>query len=505
LWLEYVIGDARHGMLVAIIFRPSMNMDRKPIFRDTHAMKAAIRSSGAIPTLILLLVLIPEALHAQWEGRIPLSNPAGTAQLNENMATCLAASGGTLHVVWSDRRGHGSAIYYRRSTDTGSTWSTEIAITDTAGTAAFPAIAISGSTVHVVWMDSSLGHRASLYKRSLDGGETWGTVVVLDSNTAFWPGLAATGSTVVVSLNKRISATNTEVFFRSSGDNGATWGAEQQISDAEGRSEDPAIAAEGSYIHLAWNDNRNGPMEIYYRRSSNGGASWGAETQLVATSSYTTMVSLDGSNVDVPCGNNSDGNFDVWLRQSPDTGSSWEEPRQLTSDPAGEAYPYVVRDGPNLHMVYIQFGSGVWYMHSNNGGATWAPPASLGMAGQPFIAITGCALHAIGLDSGVVYYRRNRMGNCGVSASITAPSLSPSSTLPLSIYANPATRIFTVQLPGGHFDLVISDLAGKRVFERQEATDGVEIDCRDFPEGTYVVRATARSGELYSGRVVVRK
>src|SRR6185436_12293672 len=103
--------------------------------------------------------------------------------------------------------------------------------------------------------------------------------------------------------NKEIAVGNTEVFFRRSIDNGITWETEQQLSNAIGRSEDPAIAVQGSYIHLSWNDKRSGIMNIYYRRSSDAGITWGPETQLTTTDSYTSMVSLDSASVDVPYGN----------------------------------------------------------------------------------------------------------------------------------------------------------------------------------------------------------
>jgi len=230
---------------------------------------------------------------------IRLSAHSISAALNENAGPCLAVSGDSVHVVWSDKRTHGYAIYYKHSFDTGLTWNTEIPITDTFGKATMPVIAVSGSTVHVVWMDSILDHRASFYKRSLDGGFTWGPKFCLDSNTKFWPGVTVSGSFVVATLNKEYVTGNTEVFIMRSMNNGTTWGPEQRISNANGRSEDPAIAINGSCVHLVWNDNRNTTMEIYYRRSKDYGVTWGPETQLTTTDSYSSMVSLDGPDVDV--------------------------------------------------------------------------------------------------------------------------------------------------------------------------------------------------------------
>src|SRR4030095_12270865 len=125
---------------------------------------------------------------------------------------------------------------------------------------------------------------------------------------------------VVIALNDRLSPTNTEVRIKRSLDNGATWSAKIPVSNSDGRSEDPCVAAEGTYIHLSWNDKRSGVMLTYYRRSTDQGSTWGPETALIGTSSgtYSTMVSLDGPNVDVPCGDLRNGNFDVYMRRSAD-------------------------------------------------------------------------------------------------------------------------------------------------------------------------------------------
>ena len=105
------------------------------------------------------------------------------------MGSCIGVSGDTIHVIWTDKlSGTNAALYYTRSLDTGLTWSVPISLTSLNGNAWNPAIAVNGSNVHVVWrdVDTLSGHRASWYKHSLDGGNSWGSSVFLDS-TADWP------------------------------------------------------------------------------------------------------------------------------------------------------------------------------------------------------------------------------------------------------------------------------------------------------------------------------
>ncbi len=42
----------------------------------------------------------------------------------------------------------------------------------------------------------------------------------------------------------------------------------------------PVIAINGSVVHVVWSDERDGNYEIYYKRSTDGGVSWGADTRL---------------------------------------------------------------------------------------------------------------------------------------------------------------------------------------------------------------------------------
>src|SRR5205814_2304864 len=79
---------------------------------------------------LFVMLIFPSLIFGGWSPKVKLSQGATKASLNENMATCLAASGDTLHVVYSDKRASGTVIYYTRSIDTGLTWSFPVAITD---------------------------------------------------------------------------------------------------------------------------------------------------------------------------------------------------------------------------------------------------------------------------------------------------------------------------------------------------------------------------------------
>lgn len=377
--------------------------------------------------LIILLLFgtsiaaIAPRLCAQWSADSKISTTDTTASLNENMGQCLAVSGDSVHVIWSDRKTDTMAIYYRHSYDAGLTWSAITRIAGFSKSVDLPSIAVNGSTVHVTWRDNTAAVPISYYRRSLDGGNTWGNPVSL-GNYVFWPNVTCSGSLVIVGLNDSHPG-NSEVYLRRSTDNGTSWSDSIQISHALDRSEDQSIAAAGGFVHMAWNDKRTGIMQTWYSRSTDNGATWGQETQFTNTTgfAYFPIVHTSGANVDVAWGEHASGVnvFDIFFKTSSDYGATWSAQQQLTHGTSSSAYPTIARDGKNVYLVWGTFGGDTYYEHSGDGGITWDPLKSLvSVAGNPFapfIVVSGPALHVIWIDKREghpeVYYKRNPTGN----------------------------------------------------------------------------------------------
>ena len=417
--------------------------------------------------LLTLCFILPAIVQAQWEPDRKLSMTDSSAHTNENMARCLVACGDTLHAVWYDAQNNGSAIFYKRSSDRGTTWGADTRISGIPGTADFPSLAQSGSTLHLVWRDSRGGQYASYYKRSLDGGRTWGSDVSLGYEH-WWPSVAAVGPMVFVALNDNLDSTNSEVFFRRSTDNGTSWEPAQRISNAVGRSEDPCISAEGSRVHIAWNEFRDGNCEVYTRRSSDQGVTWGLETRLTyaPNHSYSPDIVVSDSIVDVAWEDRRTGDYDIYRIRSTDLGLTWGTEQRLTSDTATSAYPAFVLSGSNIHLVWFNFGGGIFYLRSTDNGASWDPAVRLvsgaSSPGMPFIAFSGPVLHLIWQDQrdghGAIYYKRNLTGNSGVE--VFPPASSGLS--PYEVFPNPFTSFAAV--PGHGKELFsLYEVSGRKV------------------------------------------
>jgi hypothetical protein len=385
----------------------------------------------------VVLFASPLLARAEWGEEVKLSGNDARASLNENMGHCLIASDRTLHAVWTETRGADSAIHYRRSVDRGATWSDRVRISPTPGFDSFPLLANSGEALHLVFLrKSGTPQAASYYKRSPDGGATWEPDVLLGP-TKWWPGVAAAGSMVYVSLNTvaEDEAKNSVVYLRRSTDGGKTWEDRQLISTAPpragGRAEDPAIMADGKTVQLVWNDNRDAApgkgMAVYYRSSSDQGKTWGRETALTRAPAYTYCPSiyLTGSHTDVVFADRQGGRFDVYHMHSTDLGATWGEKTQVTKTSVGELYPAVVRDGPNVHMAWFS-KEGISYRRSRDAGKSWDPVVPLTKKGaMPFLATAGEAVYVLFTSqrdgNQAVYFRCDPTGNKAAAAGKTMP------------------------------------------------------------------------------------
>jgi len=78
---------------------------------------------------------------------------------------------------------------------------------------------------------------------------------------------------------------NYDIYYKTSSDNGATWSTETPLPVAvpAADDQDPSIMQTASgTIWLSWSTNRNGNYDIYYKTSSDNGATWSTETSMYA-------------------------------------------------------------------------------------------------------------------------------------------------------------------------------------------------------------------------------
>ncbi len=466
---------------------------------------------------VFSLCLSFSSLFAQWEADRKLSSIDTAARLNENMGQCLAVNGDSIHIVWCNNQPGRNILYYKHSFDGGTTWSDDIPLVSSSTTSPdFPSIAVSGATVHVAYRDTlgGNGEGVTYYKRSLDGGNTWETSVSLGIYH-WWPSIACVGERVFIALNDSHPG-NTEVYFRRSTDNGTTWDSVKQISNAAGRSEDPSITASDGHVYMAWNDNRTGIMQTWYRHSSDWGTTWGDETQMTnaAQFAYFPFIHAVNNDVDLLWGNRTGSSYTVMYKHSSDHGATWSEEQALSNEVnATSAYPTLVRRDKNVHVTWFDFNSGVYYRRSNDGGSTWIPALQLVTAasnpGSPFIGLNNTALHLIWLDHrdgySAIYYTRNLTGN-STNASVfenhdPMPGISVEA-IPGSPNRIKVTGTISTIAPAA---LKIFNSLGAQVFSESILSVGYpDIDCSSFTAGLYFVSLESGNSRVVQKFVITQ-
>ena len=178
-----------------------------------------------------------------------------------------------VHVVWGDARDDDwGEIYYKRSTDYGANWEPEVRLTYTNDNEDTwePAIAVWDNIIHVVWRDRRNASLSEVYyKRSTNYGVNWESDVRLTYDCVgalgHRPSIAVYDSAVHIVWG---SYTEYEIYYKGSDNDGVSWGGNVRLTYAADISYFPSVAATPcDYdVHIAWKDRRDGNDEIYYKR-----------------------------------------------------------------------------------------------------------------------------------------------------------------------------------------------------------------------------------------------
>lgn len=365
--------------------------------------------------------------RAQFQPDVRLTNDTGESITSPNNARCVAASNDTVHVVWRDNRFGNREIFYKRSLDGGATWGEDVRLTFNAAPSEDPCVAVSGSAIHVVWSDIRDGNWEVYYKRSVDGGTSWGadTRLTIDANESVSPSVAVSGITVHIVWQDTRDA-NDEIYYKRSSDGGVTWSADTRLTNTETASEIPCIAASGQRVFIAWEEETSGEgtYEIYHRGSADGGSTWGAATRLTwdDAESLAPCIAAFGNSVHVAWYDDRDGYEEIYYIRSTDGGISWGAETRLTVTDNTSYRPSICTDGQNVHTTWVDDRDGnneIYYKKSSDNGNSWQPEEKLTNNPAPSwrssIALAGTAVHVVWEDTRdgnyEIYYKQDPTGS----------------------------------------------------------------------------------------------
>lgn len=180
--------------------------------------------------------------------------------------------GTNIFLAFSFTTGGNSDILFVRSTDKGFNWSAVQQLTDDPSVQAYPSLASSGNNVYIAWEDNRYGNYDILSCKSTNGGTSWFNEVRLTSHSSEQrkPNITANGTNIhVVWQDSRDSA---EIYYLSSTNYGSSWQSVQKITFNPGTSIMPSIAANRSLLYVTWTDNRFSHNEVFFKKNPTGNA-----------------------------------------------------------------------------------------------------------------------------------------------------------------------------------------------------------------------------------------
>jgi hypothetical protein len=323
----------------------------------------------------------------------------------------IAASGANVHVVWLEYNygTYSQDLFYKKSTDYGATWSAPMRLTWGAYPS-LPAIAVNATAVHIVYVQSG---GDLIYRKSVDNGATWSrTQIAWGMYANYDLQMAVSGNFLHVVCVSWANSTYPVLYYKRSTDNGVTWSAPTNLGngiDYAYYGQSVSIAASGANVHVVYLNNilHWGHFDMYYRRSTDNGATWSAPLQLASlkqvqlrentdsqASAWSPSVAASGANVHVFYISVPEYGVyvyhELFVMSSTDNGMTWGSGKRLTwsyasyvasLSPKGSAV-----DGPNVYITYTYWATDqdIYFKKSTDGGATWSAPTRLTYLGNAF-------------------------------------------------------------------------------------------------------------------------
>jgi hypothetical protein len=256
-----------------------------------------------------------------------------------------------IHVVWQQSKGGNAEIYYMKSTNGGTSWTTK-RLTWTSGDSEYPEIAIdSNNHIHVVWGDDTPGNSEVYYKKSTNGGTTWTAKrLTWTAGDSDWPAITIDSSNHIhVVLDVSLPG-NSEVYYKKSTDGGETW-TTRRLTWTANFGGDADIATDlSNNIHVVWMELKGGGEKIFYKRSTDGGSSW-TQKRLTWTSEwcwYPKITTDSNGYIHTVWGRNYDleNTWEIFFKRSTDEGGSWTTHR-LTWNSGWSTGPAIAVDTSN--------------------------------------------------------------------------------------------------------------------------------------------------------------
>ena len=319
-----------------------------------------------------------------WDGDYTVNDITTNNQTAPDMAI---APKDRVHVVWQDNRSSTDHIYYSNSINGGTIFSTSQRVDDSmSGAQRNPAIAVNATTELVVWEDTRDGNYNIYFSKSTDNGTSWSTNKRVDDDSGSfdqrYPDIEVDRSGKIVVVWQDHRRGNWDIFSSVSTDGGSTWSANIRVdSTGLGTSdqEHPRIVVDlEKKFHVVWQDTRLSYYTIRYSNSTNPADSWSSDVRVDNSFSgsgmYPSVAADINKMVHVVWQDYRDsGNPDIWYANITKAGGFVEHgaPTKIDNSSSGtQSYPRITVDGnANIFIAWQSNQNGnydIFYTRNNN-------------------------------------------------------------------------------------------------------------------------------------------
>jgi hypothetical protein len=310
------------------------------------------------------------------------------------------AKDGNIYVIWVEDKD----TLFKRSLDNGETFETTQNLSNSADFTSNPQIAVSGNNVSVVWEEDS----EIKIITSDTGGSSFGSVTNLSDNeaTSVNPQIAMFDSNIFVVWQDNDDGDFDILFTKSTG-HGNPFDAPTNLSLGQTlESGFPQISTDGQDVFVTWSDKTPQVFtgDIFLITSSSTATNFGTETNLSENSvnSKSPRIAVSGDNVHVIW----DENGEISIRSSDDNGNSFKSQKNLSDNSGVSQTPQISASGDDVHVVWTDNTLGnneILYVKGINTGSTYLPVINLsendGSSTQPQIAVFENNVHVVWKDS----------------------------------------------------------------------------------------------------------
>ena len=299
----------------------------------------------------------------------------------------IAISGSNVYVVWTDDATGNGDIYFKKSMDNGTSFGNIENLSNDNGKSYGARIVVSGNNVYVVWNDGSTGKGDIYFKRSADNGTSFSSTQNLSNN----PGNSTAAQIAFYQDNVYVvwedaTTGNGDIYFKASLDNGTKFSGQKVLAKNNGSSFNPQLAvSQNNIIYGVWQDNtqydrsKNATsdtksVDILYRVSLDSGRNFTTRNTIgkdIGDSADFVQVTTAFS--DSYSGKSNDGyvvwsdvlkyrqpfNFELFYQTIANNGTTLSEPINLSNNDGNSIGPKIaVSERDNVYVIWKDDTSG---------------------------------------------------------------------------------------------------------------------------------------------------